>query len=597
MRVLVVGNGFDLEHGLPTKYSDFLCFCNYLLGTLSGLENPIPMLSETQKNYMEMFFTNHQLKDSFESMIVDNHLLEYFNRRKEKQGNNWIDFERELAGIVKEFRLLEDEYFQSRQSRYKLAEGHRINEVLLDLGYSLEEYNEWDEFTIAKIHKSLCSDLERLSCALEIYICEFINNTPVLGVAPDIVDYEADYVISFNYSNTYERIYGGISNTVAHIHGSAEKCVSDQSGIVLGITTRDDHLSSSYVEFEKYYQRIVKCQQMNVLPKELLEDKKCDVEVAIFGHSVDVSDSDIIRELVSENVARVFIYYHDNVAYRQIVANLVKILGKSELLSLVTGDSRKIYFRKQNKHASNDMAGIEIACDIRTLNQLRMDDRWISDVIRRKVFEKMEDDDMDYFYSQRKLLRLFAGLSELNALTGDIELDWAEIGGELGFEYDVDCMPIHYEYDERLLGEAVINNSNVEGSAKTQTLINLINMCNSYAYNTKVDRTANNKAIPLIFSMSDVEHMIWMLERVLCEDHCGEHYWKNLGMIVNLSNGKESFMRAIEMIEQKELPIMARNRLGYLKMAYDAIKSRPKTNVRRNAPIFAPDKVQPSLVS
>lgn len=26
MNILVIGNGFDLEHGLPTKYKDFLDF-------------------------------------------------------------------------------------------------------------------------------------------------------------------------------------------------------------------------------------------------------------------------------------------------------------------------------------------------------------------------------------------------------------------------------------------------------------------------------------------------------------------------------------------------------------------------------------------
>lgn len=27
MNILVIGNGFDLAHGLPTKYTDFLEFC------------------------------------------------------------------------------------------------------------------------------------------------------------------------------------------------------------------------------------------------------------------------------------------------------------------------------------------------------------------------------------------------------------------------------------------------------------------------------------------------------------------------------------------------------------------------------------------
>lgn len=31
MKILVLGNGFDLDHNLPTSYMDFLHFCNYVL--------------------------------------------------------------------------------------------------------------------------------------------------------------------------------------------------------------------------------------------------------------------------------------------------------------------------------------------------------------------------------------------------------------------------------------------------------------------------------------------------------------------------------------------------------------------------------------
>lgn len=30
MNILVIGNGFDLAHGLPTKYEHFLEFCELL---------------------------------------------------------------------------------------------------------------------------------------------------------------------------------------------------------------------------------------------------------------------------------------------------------------------------------------------------------------------------------------------------------------------------------------------------------------------------------------------------------------------------------------------------------------------------------------
>ena len=28
MKILIIGNGFDLAHGLPTKYTDFLQICS-----------------------------------------------------------------------------------------------------------------------------------------------------------------------------------------------------------------------------------------------------------------------------------------------------------------------------------------------------------------------------------------------------------------------------------------------------------------------------------------------------------------------------------------------------------------------------------------
>lgn len=35
MNILVIGNGFDLAHGLPTKYKDFLFFCSVVKEIIS----------------------------------------------------------------------------------------------------------------------------------------------------------------------------------------------------------------------------------------------------------------------------------------------------------------------------------------------------------------------------------------------------------------------------------------------------------------------------------------------------------------------------------------------------------------------------------
>ena len=35
MKILVIGNGFDLAHGLPTKYTDFMEFINVIKQVLN----------------------------------------------------------------------------------------------------------------------------------------------------------------------------------------------------------------------------------------------------------------------------------------------------------------------------------------------------------------------------------------------------------------------------------------------------------------------------------------------------------------------------------------------------------------------------------
>lgn len=40
MEILIIGNGFDLAHGLPTKYTDFLQICSIAkTAKVSWIEN------------------------------------------------------------------------------------------------------------------------------------------------------------------------------------------------------------------------------------------------------------------------------------------------------------------------------------------------------------------------------------------------------------------------------------------------------------------------------------------------------------------------------------------------------------------------------
>lgn len=54
----------------------------------------------------------------------------------------------------------------------------------------------------------LQKDLDRITRALEIYISYFVENIPVKNQVAEIQDINPDYVLSFNYSDTYESRYG-----------------------------------------------------------------------------------------------------------------------------------------------------------------------------------------------------------------------------------------------------------------------------------------------------------------------------------------------------------------------------------------------------
>ena len=55
MDVLIIGNGFDIANGLPTKYSDFL----KLLETKDRFIDSNSNLTQDQKDEIKNFFNKH----------------------------------------------------------------------------------------------------------------------------------------------------------------------------------------------------------------------------------------------------------------------------------------------------------------------------------------------------------------------------------------------------------------------------------------------------------------------------------------------------------------------------------------------------------
>lgn len=117
MNILVIGNGFDLAHELPTSYVHFLNFIKVMKQIMSNIDyDPCAIFNDVDfdlinKN-LENYIKNQEIrlifecKNEFLDYSENNVWIEYFIKKLDKLGENWIDFESGLILKVKFLMLL-----------------------------------------------------------------------------------------------------------------------------------------------------------------------------------------------------------------------------------------------------------------------------------------------------------------------------------------------------------------------------------------------------------------------------------------------------------------------------------------------------------
>ena len=327
--VLIIGNGFDLAHGRKTHYMHFMkCI-------VDAIDHSSTNMSGEQ--LIKAF------PDCKKSSLLNLLINEY---RNENVIETWIDFETELHELV--IRLIpfldtfdyrhDEKTYRKGLSGVKGENGllaRSIPSIVLNdrgvLKVRAEYIDAWGRIDNQKIFVQIEKELTELSKMFEYYL---VNIEPSLR--DDLQPIEIiskltpSYVISFNYTDTIESVYGISSDKVCYIHGKINK-----NNIVFGYNDDTNEYSDDLM-FTKYYRRLINQTETISLGKLYRMEKGFPVNKTLYfyGHSLNSSDKDILFLLFSRS-NKVCIYCRNEQERAQRISNLIRIIGKEKTVARI----------------------------------------------------------------------------------------------------------------------------------------------------------------------------------------------------------------------------------------------------------------------
>lgn len=419
MDILIVGNGFDLSHFLPTKYDHFMEAMKSIEGFQgsSGMEfddiykilyvKEAYFFNKTKELYKyDLIKLDKDQVQTFKEMLQQNIWYKFFLMHV-NDVKTWIDFEQKieeaLTYITMTIKNIEDRHLTSKsfngaifttpttnQEHYFFTElqfniltclnlvekqksppNVRYETGLLNKLYFKSQNFEFYGFDSHRFLYFLQSELDKFIDIFNLYLSLIIDK--LIPISNFEVNEMKDIkkIFSFNYTNTFNKFYNKWA-PVEFLHGK----LGDDQNIVLGIS----EINNEYLKklkaytFTKYHQKTLKDTDFHFFNNEIRENKynllkleeaklqhrasistyplsekkatevtnienllrKTNLNIKIWGHSLDISDEVYIKEIFSfneeiDNNVRVTIYYYNKQAKSDLLTNLFHILGKDKV--------------------------------------------------------------------------------------------------------------------------------------------------------------------------------------------------------------------------------------------------------------------------
>lgn len=392
-RIILIGNGFDIAHGLNTRYSDFID--NFWKETYQDIcsSGRKDYKSQILKYYPSSYLLQNVEREHFQCiennvkqfgsrLIFENSFFKLLTEKKKIQ--NWVDIENEYYNLLinfiedsksldqlnYEFGIIKDllyKYLKQEQTKFNSKEISLIQEYIYSKIF--EPYNDTD-ISYSTINKMLSQrkDLYNSSVpnsSFEKHFADgYIFHYEKLKkdiLKPQNFDYIRDkshpnaiqniLFLNFNYTNT-EHLYNEdkLQTSTIHIHGEIN---NSDNPMIFGF---GDELDDNYIRLEKtndnrYLKNVKSIEYLNTTNyRKLLNFINGDFfQIYIMGHSCGNSDRTLLNTLFEHtNCSLIKIFYHEKIDgnsttsnnYTDIVSNISRNFNsKSKMREIVLDKS------------------------------------------------------------------------------------------------------------------------------------------------------------------------------------------------------------------------------------------------------------------
>ncbi|NRS88592.1 hypothetical protein HNQ02_001510 [Flavobacterium sp. 7E] len=383
-RLVIIGNGFDLAHGLPTSYGNFIddywkmvsenLYSNYKYEDHLFTCNIQSLTSKFKSGSL----VKNDIKDLFSIENICSEYREHCNLKFENvffsDLNNtikiekWVDVENvyymQLKKIVKKYisDSLKITEIRLKESRIKVEKLNNDFDQVKDL---LEKYlmdKVVDKYDLDFIKSQNSNNLHNILQPISLFsneqnlFKEFINAEDIKEIKEHFVEEEKKelannlYFLNFNYtslSSIYSEFFDKndrVNSAVNFIHGGLGDILDNKINFGFGDEMDEDYKLIENLDDNEYLKNFKSFKYLqNSNYKNLLDYiDSAKYQVLIMGHSCGLSDRTLLNTIFEHNNCRSIkpFYYQfkndkdvvigDN--YTEIIQNISRHFNKKKLM-------------------------------------------------------------------------------------------------------------------------------------------------------------------------------------------------------------------------------------------------------------------------